>query len=70
MKQTKQLIGNTVKSALRAKKWSYYRLWKESGVKIGVVHSIISGTSNYTIESLLKVEAALGVNLWNVKEPM
>lgn len=65
---TKQ-IGNQVKRAFKAKKLTIYRLWKESGVKANVIHSIFDNSADYTINSLLKVCKALEINhLGNVKE--
>ena len=68
---TKKEIGKTVKSALKAKKWTIYRLWKASDVKANVIISILDANASFTIDSLLKVCDALEIkSLGNVKEPV
>ena len=66
---TKKSIGRQVLNAMKAKKWTIYRLWKASGVKSDPISAILKGKTNYTIESLLKVCEALEIDcLGNVKE--
>lgn len=68
---TTKSIGNQVKAAKKQKKWTNYRLWKQSGVKPNVIDSIIGDSADYTVKSLLKVCNALEIkHLGNVKEQM
>ena len=66
---TSKSIGKQVKTAFKAKKWTEYRIWKETGVKPHVFQSIMEDSADYTLKSLLKVCDALEIkHLGNVKE--
>ena len=66
---TKTQIAKQVKAGLKAKKWTIYRISKQTGLREAVILSIINNSANYTIDSLLKVCKALEINhLGNVKE--
>lgn len=66
---TRKSIGKQVEQAFKAKKWTYYRLWKESEVKPHVAQSIMKADADYTVRSLLKLCFALEIeSLGNVKE--
>jgi len=66
---TRKGIGKQVEKEFKAKKITYYRLWKESGVKPHVAQSIMKGNADYTVKSLLKICFALDIEyLGNVKE--
>lgn len=54
-------IGKHIRKEMDKRKWSVYKLSKQSGVKITPLQTILNATANYTIESLCKVCNALGI---------
>lgn len=62
MFMTRKEIGKMIQKELSTRKWSVYKLSKETGVKITPLQSMITGTKNYTIESYLSVFNVFG---WN-----
>lgn len=63
IKYYKQLFGYIIKTERNKQAISYYELRKRSDVAESVIKSIEEGSSNYTIESLIKVCEALGIGL-------
>lgn len=62
----RNIISKQVKKEMDARKWSVYKLSKESGIKITPIQSIIRGTANYTIDTLTAVCDALGITNLNL----
>jgi len=60
----REQIGKLIYKARREKKWSYYKLWKESGVVALQIKSIEKASADYTFCTLLKVLDALELNVF------
>lgn len=58
-------IGQTIKQARISAGLSYYKLTKLTGVNFNIIKSIESGTSNYTISSLIALESILHSGIIN-----
>lgn len=63
----KHLFGYLIKTEREKQNITYYQLKKQSKVAESVIKSIEQGSSNYTIESLIRVCEALGLGI-NIKQ--
>lgn len=61
---TKEELGKKIYNKRRENKWSYYKLWKESGIVAHQIKSIEQASSDYTFCTLLKVLNALELNVF------
>lgn len=61
---TREKIGEAIYKERRKKKWSYYKLWKQSGIVAHQIKSIEQASSDYTFCTLLKVLNALELNVF------
>lgn len=59
----KEQIGKIVKDQWIKTGWTMYRLWQNSGVKVGPLQTIFDGSKKYTIDSLLAVCKALSIEI-------
>lgn len=61
-------IGNQIKKEMKAKGWSVYKLSQESGINITPIQSILNGSANYTINTLMDVCNALQITSLKIIE--
>jgi transcriptional regulator with XRE-family HTH domain len=64
----KKAIGQQIKKEMDIRKWSVYKLAQESGIPITPIQSIIKGSANYTIDTLLEVCLALGISTLSIPQ--
>ena len=65
-KQKSAIIALNVLTLLEEKSWSQARLAKELDVSAQHVSNIVKGKVNFTLESIAKLEAALGSKLFEI----
>lgn len=65
-KKNSSIIALNVLTLLEHKKWSQLRLAKEMGVSAAQVSKIVKGQVNFTLESIAKLEMALGRAILNI----
>lgn len=65
-KKNSAIIALNVLTLLEQKKWSQARLAKKMGVSAAQVSKIVKGQVNFTLESISKLEAALGRTILEV----
>lgn len=57
------LIKHNVEKLLEAKRWTIYRLSKNSGVSLTVLYSLDKKVCGPTADTLIKIADALGVTV-------
>lgn len=60
----REVVGNYLSSLRKSKGITKYRVSKETGLKFDAINAIENGSKAYTIDSLLKYSAGLGVHLF------
>ncbi|MEQ9438090.1 MAG: helix-turn-helix domain-containing protein [Cyclobacteriaceae bacterium] len=68
-KRRSQAVALTVLRTLRAQKMSQKELAEQLGVSPQQVNKWVKGHENFTFETIAKLEAALGIELMEIKPP-
>jgi len=66
--EKRMMLAARIDEAKKAKGWKNKDLAKALGKKPSEISKYLSGTHNFTIDSLSDLEEALGIQLLNVKE--
>lgn len=67
--EKKMLIAAKIEGAIKAKDWKHADLLKALGKKYPSIITIwLSGTHNFTIDTLIELEEVLGIELINTEE--
>lgn len=66
--ENKMLLAARIMDAIKAKGWGKSQFAEVIGVKPSVVTKWVSGTHNFTIDTLSEIEMVLDVKLLNTKE--
>lgn len=61
-------MGQFIKKEMDKRKWTNYRLSRESGVTPTQIQSMIYGKTNYTIDSFMAVFNAFKINFLTIND--
>ncbi len=64
------LLALHIEKAMRNKNWNRVQFAKEMKVNPSVITKWLSGTHNFTCDTLFDIEAALGICIVNTTEPL
>jgi transcriptional regulator with XRE-family HTH domain len=65
----KMLLASKIYKAMKGKGWTQTRFAEEANQHMSVISKWLSGTHNFTVETLLNIQRLLGIRLMDIEGP-